>query len=73
MDNGEEERDKNFSIIFDGSLAHTVFYPANSTGGNKVSSAIYVPFRVPTPRRSSSWRHIQRPTDKTKAVKDIHV
>jgi hypothetical protein len=23
-----------FSIIFDGSLSHTVFYPTNTTGGN---------------------------------------
>ena len=73
MDNGEEERDKNFSIIFDGSLAHTVFYPTNSTGGNKVSSGIYVPFHVRIPRRLSSWRHIQRRTDKINAAKDIHV
>jgi hypothetical protein len=44
----ERKRDKNFSIIFDGSLAHTVFYPTNSTSGNKGSSAMYVPFHVLT-------------------------
>lgn len=33
-----------FSIIFDGSLSHTAFYPTNSTGSNKESCAIYVHF-----------------------------
>jgi len=69
----ERKRDKKFSIIFDGSVIHTVFYSTNSTGGHKGSFAIYVPFHVSTSTGSSTWRDIQKRIDITNSVTDMQV
>jgi hypothetical protein len=69
----ERKRDKKFSIIFDGSIVHTVFYSTNSTGGHKGSFGIYVPFQVSTSTRSSSWRDIKRRTNTTNSLTDMQV
>jgi hypothetical protein len=69
----ERKRDKKFSIIFDGSLIHTVFYSTNSMGGHKGSFAIYVTFHVSTSTRSSSWRDLQRRIDIINSVTDMQV